>query len=206
MCMERYEGKNLDEALENAARSKGCGKEDLTYNIVSEKQGLFGFGSKVEIEAYFDGDIEKFIIKYLSTYFDGIEMQVDVKCKKEDYFFKVELDAENNAILIGKKGQTLQDINNVVKAAASSAFKKRVIVVSDINGYKEEKYHKECSMALRVAKTVQKTKINASLDPMPNDERKAIHSYLVNMPRIRTVSEGDGKERHIVIVYDENKH
>ena len=55
--MERYEGKNLDEALENAARSKGCSKEDLTYNVLSEKQGLFGFGSKVEIEAYFDGDI-----------------------------------------------------------------------------------------------------------------------------------------------------
>jgi spoIIIJ-associated protein len=40
---------------------------------------------------------------------------------------------------------------------------------------------------------------------MPNDERKAIHSYLVNMPKIRTVSEGEGKDRHIVIVYDANK-
>ena len=28
-------------------------------------------------------------------------------------------------------------------------------------------------MALRVAKTVQRTKVNATLDPMPNDERKA---------------------------------
>ena len=60
-------------------------------------------------------------------------------------------------------------------------------------------------MALRIAKTVQRTKVNASLDPMPNDERKAIHSYLVNMPKIRTVSEGEGKDRHIVIVYDANK-
>ncbi len=204
--MKKYVAKNLDEALANAAADKGCSIENLTYTILEEKQGLLGFGSKVEIEAYFDGDIAQFIKDYLNTYFEGIDMKVDVECHKEDYYFKVELNAENNAILIGRNGATLQDINNVVKAAASSKFKKRVIVVSDINGYKEEKYQKECSIALRVAKTVQKTKVNASLDPMPNDERKAVHSYLVNMPKIRTVSEGDGKDRHIVIVYDENKH
>ena len=203
--MERYVGKNREEALANAAKAKGCTVEELTYNVLEEKQGIFGLGSKVEIEAYFDGDIAKFIVDYLNTYFEGINMNVEVTCTKEDYYFKAELNAENNAILIGKNGKTLQDINTVVKAAASSKFKKRVIVVTDINGYKEEKYHKECAMALRVAKTVQKTKVNATLDPMPNDERKAVHSYLVNMPKIRTVSEGEGKDRHIVIVYDANK-
>ena len=203
--MERYVGKNREEALVNAAKAKGCTVEELTYNVLEEKQGIFGLGSKVEIEAYFDGDIAKFIVDYLNTYFEGINMDVEVTCAKEDYYFKVELNAENNAILIGKNGKTLQDINTVVKAAASSKFKKRVIVVTDINGYKEEKYHKECAMALRVAKTVQRTKVNATLDPMPNDERKAVHSYLVNMPKIRTVSEGEGKDRHIVIVYDPNK-
>ena len=203
--MERYVGKNREEALANAAKAKGCTVEELTYNVLEEKQGIFGLGSKVEIEAYFDGDIAKFIVDYLNTYFEGINMNVEVTCAKEDYYFKTELNAENNAILIGKNGKTLQDINTVVKAAASSKFKKRVIVVTDINGYKEEKYHKECAMALRVAKTVQRTKVNATLDPMPNDERKAVHSYLVNMPKIRTVSEGEGKDRHIVIVYDPNK-
>lgn len=204
--MKKYVGKTLDDALATAASDKGCNVEELTYTLLEEKQGLLGFGSKVEIEAYCDQDIADFIREYLLTYFKGINMEVEVSCVKEDYYFKVDLNAENNAILIGKNGQTLQDINTVVKAAASSTFKKRVMVVSDINGYKEEKYHKECSMALRVAKTVQRTKVNASLDPMPNDERKAVHSYLVNMPKIRTVSEGDGRERHIVIVYDENKH
>ena len=203
--MDKFVGKTKEEALLNAAKAKGCSVEDLTYVVTEEKAGIFGIGSKVEIEAYYDGDIEKFIVDYLKTYFEGINMEVDVKCQKEDYFFKVELNADNNAILIGKNGKTLQDINVVVKAAASSKFKKRVIVVSDINGYKEEKYQKECSMALRIAKTVQRTKVNASLDPMPNDERKAIHSFLVNMPKIRTVSEGEGKDRHIVIVYDANK-
>lgn len=201
-----YTGKNLDEALKEAARAKNCEINDLTYTVVEEKTGFLGIGSKTTISAYCDNDIRDFIIDYLNRYFKGINMNVEVKCEKEDYLYKINLNADNNAILIGKNGQTLQDINTVVKAAASSEFKKRVMVLTDINGYKEDKYVKECSAALRVAKTVQKTKVDAILDPMPNDERKAIHTYLANMPRIRTISEGEGKERRLKIVYDENKH
>lgn len=201
-----YTGKNLNDALAMASADKKCTVEELTYTVTEEKAGILGFGSKTSIEAFWDGDIAEFIVEYLNKYFTGINMKVEVKCEKVDYFFKVNLDADNNAILIGKNGQTLQDINTVVKAAASATFKKRVMVVTDINGYKEEKYVKECSAALRVAKSVQRTHVDASLDPMPNDERKAIHSYLANMPSIRTVSEGDGKQRHIKIVYDPTKH
>ena len=204
--MEKYSGKNLNEALAAAAAAKGCRVDELTYTTTEEKQGLFGFGSRVEIEAYCDNDIRDFIVDYLKKYFDGIHMNVEIDCYKEDYYFKICLDADNNAILIGKNGQTLTDINTVVKAAASGMFKKRVMTVTDINGYKEDKYAKERAAALRAAKSVQRTKIKASLDPMPNDERKVIHSYLANMTNIRTESEGDGKNRHITIIYDENKH
>lgn len=200
-----YTGKNLNDALALACADKNCTVDDLTYTVTEEKAGILGFGSKTTIEAYCENDIALFIVEYLNKYFNGIGMNVEVQCEKVDYFFKVNLNADNNAILIGKNGQTLQDINAVVKAAASSQFKKRVMVVTDINGYKEEKYVKECSAALRIAKSVQKSHVDASLDPMPNDERKAIHSYLANMPHIRTVSEGDGKQRHIKIVYDPTK-
>lgn len=203
--MDTYTGKNLDEVINSAAKAKNCQVSDLTYTVLEEKAGIFGFGSKVTISAFFDGDIKNFIIGYLAKYFEGIGMSVNVQCEKEDYLFKVNLNADNNAILIGKNGQTLQDINTVVKAAASAAFKKRIMVLTDINGYKEDKYVKECSAALRIAKTVQRTKVDAVLDPMPNDERKAIHTYLANMARIRTISEGDGKERRLKIVYDEGK-
>ena len=120
-------------------------------------------------------------------------------------YFRVNLDAENNAILIGKNGQTLQAINTVLKSASSSEFKRRIGVLIDINGYKEEKYQKVCSLALRVAKSVQRTKTDATLDPMPADERKAIHNYLANMKHIATVSEGEGNQRRLKIVYSEEK-
>ena len=95
--MEKFVGKTKEEALLNAAKAKGCYIDELTYVVTEEKSGIFGIGSKVEIEAYFDGDIEKFIAEYLKTYFEGINMEVDVKCQKEDYFFKVELTCSTNS-------------------------------------------------------------------------------------------------------------
>ena len=60
-------------------------------------------------------------------------------------------------------------------------------------------------MANRIAKTVLRTKIAATLDPLPNDERKVIHQYLSEMKFIRTESVGERNERRLKIIYDKNK-
>ena len=71
----------------------------------------------------------------------------------------------------------------------------------DVNGYKDDRYAKVKSMAIRIAKTVQRTKVSALLDPMPNDERKIIHQTLSQMKNIRTESEGEGRNRRLRILY-----
>lgn len=204
--MKTYTGKNIDEVLRSAAADKNTTIENLTYHITEEVAGFLGLGSKVIAEVYSNGDIGEFIKEYLQTYFTNIEMGVKIEVKvDDDGFYHVNIDAENNAIIIGKNGQTLQSFNNVLKSAVSSEFKKRIGVLIDINGYKEEKYQKVCSLALRVAKTVQRTKTDAVLDPMPADERKAIHNYLTNFKFVSTVSEGEGRDRRLKLVYNPGK-
>ena len=202
--MKSYTGKNLDDVLKQAAEDKGVSVEELTYNVTEETSGFLGLGSKTTITAYCRNDIREFMKAYLQTYFEGIHMEVSIDVVDDGEYFRVNLDAENNAILIGKNGQTLQAVNTVLKSASSSEFKRRIGVLIDINGYKEEKYQKVCSLALRVAKSVQRTKTDATLDPMPADERKAIHNYLANMKHIATVSEGEGNQRRLKIVYSED--
>lgn len=203
--MKSYTGKNLDDALKQASADKNVSVEDLTYNITEETSGFLGLGSKTTITAYCKKDIKEFMKDYLQKYFDGIHMQVEIEVSEDNDFFHVNLNAENNAILIGKNGQTLQSINMVLKSATSSEFKRRIGVLIDINGYKEEKYQKVCTLALRVAKSVQRSRTDATLDPMPADERKAIHNYLSNMKNISTVSEGEGNQRRLKIVYTKDR-
>ena len=203
--MQTYTGKNVDDAVGIAARDKGVTPEEITYTVLEESSGFLGIGSKATISAYCKNDIRLFIISYLDTYFKNIGMEASVEAFEDNDFYRVNLDAENNAILIGKNGKTLQALNAVLKTAVSSEFKKRIRVLIDINGYKEEKYQKVCSLASRVAKTVQRSKTDAILDPMPADERKAIHNHLKDVKHISTVSEGEGNQRRLKIVYNPDK-
>ena len=56
-------------------------------------------------------------------------------------------------------------------------------------------------MARRIAHEVQKTHQDATLDPMPADERRIVHNALTNMPNIKTESSGFGKNRQVNIIY-----
>ncbi len=204
--MNRYTAKTKDEAIKNAATEKNVSPEEIIYFVVEEKAGgLFGIGAKAIIEAYAQKDIEEFIAGYLQNYFANIGMNCDILIENKNDCYMVNLNADNNAVLIGKAGQTLQAITAVVKGAASAEFRKHINILIDINGYKEERYAKLKNMVGKIARTVQKTKVSARLGQMTNDERRVIHQYLSNFPHIRTESEGEGQERRLKIIYDPNK-
>ena len=205
MTVKVYAGKNLDDLLKSVAAEKGVAVEELTYTVKEEKAGFLGIGGKVEAEVYCSKDIEAFLKAYLERFFENIEMQAEVTVENDDGFYRIQINAENNAVLIGKNGTALQSLNTIVKAAASSEFRKRVGVLIDINGYKQEKYHKVCALAMRVAKDVRRTKTDAIMDPMPADERKAIHNHLADMDCITTESEGEGNHRRLKIMYTPDK-
>lgn len=78
----------------------------------------------------------------------------------------------------------------------------KVGLLIDVNGYKkEERYEKLCRMAVRVAKDVRRTKIDASLDPMTADERKAVHNALADLDNISTHSEGGRSSSYQYFIY-----
>lgn len=204
--MKQYTAKTLDDVLKNIVAEQGVELADITYTVIDEQKHLFGIGNSVTVEAYTSKDIKEFIFDYLGSYFTELNQTVAIeiiieKTESGDNLFRVILDAENNAIIIGKNGQTLRAISLVLKAAVNATYRKRINVTVDINHYKEDRYRKIKRMAMMEAKKVAKTKIDVELDPMPNDERKVIHQYLQNMKNVSTVSIGEGNKRHLVIKY-----
>ena len=203
--LSTYTAKNLDDALREACIKKDCRIDELTYNVLEENKGFLGISSSVKIEAYCLNDVKEFLFDYLGNFFTNANIECSVEIFQKDDSFTIMLDAENNAVLIGKNGKTLQAINTVVKSAVNSEFKRKFKILVDINNYKQERYSKLKSMAIRIAKNVSRTKVDASLDPMSNDERKVIHQALANFKHIKTESEGEGLNRHLVIKYVDHK-
>ena len=211
--MKQYTGRTLEEVLNSIAAEQDCRVEDISYNVLEEeKGGIFGLHKSVTIEAFTSKDVKEFIFDYLGAYFtelnQGVSIEIIVEKDKErenELLYRVILDAENNAIIIGKGGQTLRAISTVLRAAVNATFKKRINVVVDVNHYREDRYRKVKAIARKEAINVAKSHVDCELDPMPNDERKVIHQYLQDFKNVSTVSVGEGNKRHLVIKYTPEK-
>ena len=201
--MKTYEGKTLDDVIQHACQDLGITPDELTYEIIEEKKGLFS--KKVVIECYCESMVQEYMESFVRKTLTNMEFQVETVSYVQDGRIYCNINTDNNSILIGKGGKSLQSFNRLVKAAVSAEFKKRVGLLIDVNGYKEDRYEKICKMAVRVAKDVRRTKVDATLDPMPADERKAIHNALAKMADISTKSEGEGEGRRLRILYTPGK-
>ena len=202
--MKYFVGKSVEEALEKASEELNSPIEDITYEVVSETKSMLGLKKKVQIAAYTEAMVIEFVQNYLIDVIQALGLEVELSTKYEDGFIRIKISTNHNSILIGKNGRTLQALNQIVRCVANFVFKKRIRILLDINDYKEEKYAKLVALAKREAIKVSKTKITAVLDPMTADERRAIHNAIANFKNVKTVSEGEGKNRHITIVYEEN--
>lgn len=198
--MKTFTAKTLEEALNLAILDFGVTSADeLIYEITEEKKGLFS--KKATIQVYEMSDVIDYALDYLTKVIAAFEIESELTPTIDDDIIHIAISTSHNSILIGKNGRTLQALNEVVRLALSTRFKKRIRVLLDINEYKIDKYEKVVSIAKRVAKEVQKTKVDAVLDPMPADERRVIHKALTRFSNIKTESVGSGRNRQISIKY-----
>ena len=201
--MKRFTAKTLDDAIVLACQDYGILPDQLNYAIIEEKKGLFA--KKVEIEVYDLSDAIEFAQEYLVNAISSFGITATTKASLSDDIIKITINSDHNSILIGKNGRTLQALNELTKLAVSSRFKKRYRVLLDIADYKGDKYKRVIHMAKRTAYDVQKTHVDAELDPMTADERRVVHNALSRIRNISTESTGEGKKRHIVIKYVASK-
>lgn len=199
--MKKYSAKTKDDAVNLACQDLGITPDHLYYEVVNEVSGLFK--KRVDIECYTIEMVQEYIEEYIQRIIRDMEFEVETVSFVQEDMIHVNVNTSNNSILIGKAGVILRALNLVVRNAVQNNFKQKFKVSIDINGYREQRYKKVASMARRFGKTVQRTKTTMKLDPLPADERKVIHQEISKMKNVVTKSEGEGKNRHIVLSYVE---
>lgn len=197
--MKTYEGKTVDDAISFACQDLGIALDDLNYEIIEEKKGLFS--KKVVIECYTTDMIQTYMEDFVRKTLTNMDFEVETVSYIQDGRIFCNINTNNNSILIGKNGVILRALNLIVKNAVNHEFKKRVELSLDINGYKENRYKKVMGLSKRLGKQVQRTKTPIKLDPMPADERKVMHQTISKMSNLKTESQGEGKNRYITISY-----
>ena len=198
--MQTYEGKTWDDVIQHACQDLGITPDELTYEIIEEKKGLFS--KKVVIECYCESMVQEYLESFVRKTLTNMGFQVETVSYIQDGRIYCNINTDNNSILIGKGGVILRAFNLIARQAVQNEFKKRFEISLDINGYRETRYKKVSAMAKRLGKQVLRTKIAVKLDPLPADERKVVHQTIADFNKhLKTESQGEGKDRFTTISY-----
>ena len=201
--IHEYEGKTLEEVKEQAFADLDVTEKDVLYKSEEKKGKLFKAGSII-LKVATIKDIADFIKENLKELINnmGIEVQLESNIREEQ--INIKMYSDNNNILIGKNGQTLNAIQKVLRQQVYNQIGKYPYILLDVENYKEKKMGNLERMAKRTAKEVLKTHIDVTLDDMNSYERRVVHNALTKFKNISTLSEGEEPHRHIVIRYVEN--
>ena len=107
---------------------------------------------------------------------------------------------EDLGILIGRRGETLGDLQYLIRLMISHRLKHWADVVVDVESYRSRRRHALESLAARVAERVAASGRSQALEPMPAYERRVVHITLRNHPQVMTQSVGVGEKRKVTII------
>jgi spoIIIJ-associated protein len=140
------------------------------------------------------------IKKTIKEFFEKTTFEVEIEFSPQiDLTLPVNLKMETPQILIGEGGQTLSDIQHLLKAILKRKVAENFYIDLDINDYKKKKNEYLKEIARSVADEVSLTKKEKILSPMSAYERRIIHLELAGRQDISTQSIGQEPERRIVV-------
>jgi spoIIIJ-associated protein len=143
-------------------------------------------------------------IEETKTYLKNIALELGVTDLKihtesEGKYVSFKLESEKAAFLIGKRGQTLNALQQLTQLVLNKSAKSFMLVRLDVEDYRERRQASLEQLAERMADKAIRTRRKVTLEPMPSYERKIIHNVLANRLDIETYSEGVEPNRYLVI-------
>jgi spoIIIJ-associated protein len=137
--------------------------------------------------------------KIVEEFFKKMTIEGEIEISQKDGNLILNLKTENPQILIGEKGQTLFEIQHLLKAILKREIPENFYLDLDINDYKKKKIEYLKELAKSVADEVSLTKKEKILSPMPAYERRIIHLEIASRKDVTSESIGKEPERRVVI-------
>lgn len=192
------EGKEVDVILEEILNDNNLSKDEIIYTVNDKKGKLFQ-GNLKEVTVYKKETINNEIKNYLKEIIENMGLEVSFELSTKDERTTIKMYSNNNPILIGKNGQTLKALETLAKQKIQNETGIHYKITLDVSNYKDKIKRNLERLAINTAKEVVKTKIPVALDNMTSYERMIIHNKLTDFKGIKTESEGEEPNRHIVI-------
>jgi spoIIIJ-associated protein len=147
-------------------------------------------------------------ISALQRIVDSITADAEISAEEEDDRIFLKVSGGNAALLIGKKGQTLEAIQSIVEKIVNKRHNNnhndKIRIQVDVEGYLETRKANLEKLAMRLADKSKRIRKPISLGQMSAYDRRIVHMALKGDPGVRTKSRGEGYMRKLVIFPKKN--
>ena len=153
-----------------------------------------------------DDEKAQAIRRFLSGLLEQMESTAEIHIYlAEKGRYKVILEGKGLGALIGRRGETLDAIQQLTSYAVNRSGGGRVRVQLDAENYREKREQSLQHLARKVAAKVTKYRRSVTLEPMNAYERHVIHTALQDVPGVTTYSTGTEPNRRVIVAYDREK-
>ncbi len=191
-------------AKEKACNMLGVTEDKVEFEVLQfpSKKVLGMFGGKLaQVRAVLKQNIAEKAVKFLKEifYYMGMEgLEVNIEKEEPDCCY-LKITGDDVKFILGKHGDILDSIQYITGLVANSKNKDFCKIRLEAGDYREKRMQTLEKLGKNIAEKVLKTGRRFSLEPMRSYERKIIHDSVGKVEGVKSWSEGEGDQRHIVI-------
>ena len=223
-------GKTEDEAIQNALAQTGLDRDDVSVEIIERaKPGFLGIGAANAIVkvSYMTNTPEPpqetptppraaappaspqkpdDAVSHAQTFLAGLLSRMDIQAEQQltpqsEGLF-IELSGPNMGALIGRRGETLDAVQQLTSYVVNKNADERTRIYLDTENYRKKREETLIRLANKMAEKAIRYRKSMGLEPMNAYERHIIHTALQDVENITTYSAGSEPNRRVFVAYE----
>lgn len=130
---------------------------------------------------------------------ESMGLEGEISSRVEDEVAYIDIAGESLGILIGRRGQTLDSLQEITRTAVQRRLRSRVRLTVDVEAYRARRRASLAEYARAMAERAKERGTEIELEPMPAYERKIVHDAVSEVDGASSYSEGEDPHRKVVI-------
>ncbi|HYI46349.1 MAG TPA: RNA-binding cell elongation regulator Jag/EloR [Actinomycetota bacterium] len=137
--------------------------------------------------------------EFLSGLLEQMGLEAEVKVSTEGDSAFVDVTGESLGVLIGRRGQTLDALQELARTAVQRRLRSRARLLVDVEGYRARRRSSLADYAREIAESAKDRGTEIELEPMTAYERKVVHDAVAEVDGATSFSEGEEPNRKVVV-------
>ena len=137
--------------------------------------------------------------EFVSGLLDSMGLSAEVASSTEDDSATIDVTGDDLGVLIGRRGQTLDALQELARTAVQRRLRSRVRLMVDVEGYRARRRDTLAEYARSIADRAKERGTEIELEPMSSWDRKIVHDAVSEIEGVSSFSEGVDPNRKVVI-------